>query len=90
MATKKRTSLIYELENFASTYFFGLALATFSSSHCADIFLIPQISHNRGGPCRQFFEMHPLGRQCISAMFLVQTFLPNHDNPPPPTRPGGK
>ena len=28
----------------------------FSSPHCADnFFLIPQISHNRGGLCRQFF-----------------------------------
>ena len=86
MATKERISLIYELENFASTYFFDLVLANFSSSHCANIFLIPQISHNRGGPCRQFFEMHLLGRQCISAMFLMQTFLLNHDNPPAPWR----
>ena len=42
------------------------------------IFKILQISHNRGGLCRQFFfQMHLWGRQFISAIFLMQTiFLP--------------
>ena len=68
-----------EAENF---FYHRLSTCKFfPSTHCADNFLkIPQISYNRGGPCRQFFQMHLWCRQFISAIFLIQTiFFPNRD-----------
>ena len=62
-------------------------LQTFSSTDCADNFLlIPQISHNMGSSCRQFFQMHVWGRQFISAFFLMQTSFSPIMIPPSPRK----
>ena len=48
------------------------------STHCADNFLkIPQISHNRGGLCRQFFSDAPLGQTIYFSNFShADNFFP--------------
>ena len=55
----------------------------FFSTHCADnFFSIPQISHSRGGLCRQFFSDAPLGQTIYFSNFShADNFFPNHDTP---------
>ena len=45
-------------------------------------FLIPQISHNRGSLCRQFFSDAHLGQTIYFSNFChTDNFFPNHDTP---------
>ena len=71
--------------------FFHHRLSTykfFSSTDSETIFLIPQISHNRGSLYRQFFQIHLWGRQFISSIFLKQTIFSPVTIPSPPPPPG--
>ena len=50
------------------------------------IFLKFPISHNIGGLCRQFFQIHLWGRQFISAFFSCRQLFSQSQYPPPPPR----
>ena len=51
------------------------ACKIFSSTHCADNFLIPQIRITGVASADNFFQMHLWCRQFISAIFLMQTIF---------------